>query len=141
MEAFVLLFIFLVGAFVIISFIKIISNQIGEKRKNDDAPVLDIPVVVVEKRVQTITRSNSHDSFSTRNDFKIIFEHLHNGNRHTFSMDESEFDQIIEDDIGYLTFQRKRYHGFVRDFTAGNSPSYKNTNPQNTIEDVPLKIE
>ncbi|WP_420574080.1 DUF2500 domain-containing protein [Kordia sp.] len=143
MDAIFFLFFFLIAGFIVYNFIKIISRQIQEKQKNDDAPILDIPVIVVEKRVETKTSSrtnrNNHTTHSSYNIYKITFEHLHNGNRHTFSMDEPEFNQIIEEDIGYLTYQRKRYHYFTRDFMAGNEvPSQTNTNTQG---DVPLKIE
>jgi hypothetical protein len=143
MEGLFFIFFFAIAGFILYNFYKIISNQIQEKRKNDQAPILKIPVVVVEKRVQTTTSSstdsNNHTTHSTYNTFKITFEHIHKRNRHTFSIREAEFDLIVEDDIGYLTYQRKRYHGFVRDYNAKHYNARQDTNT--AIDDVQLKLE
>jgi hypothetical protein len=143
MEGLFFIFFFAIAGFILFNFFKTISNQIIEKQKNDQAPILKIPVIVVEKRVQTKTSSrtssNNRTTHTTYNTFKITFEHIHNQKRHTFSIDESEFDLIVEDDIGYLTYQRKRYHGFVRDYNAKHYNGNQDTNT--SINDVQLKIE
>lgn len=140
MEAVFFIFFFLIFGFIVSIFYKIISNGIIEKRKNDKAPILQIPVVVVEKRVKTNTSTSMNDDnyndSSTWHTYKITFEHLHTGIRHTFTMNESKFDKIIEDDIGYLTYQRKRYHSFQRDEGAAefdNDASFRG--------DLQFKIE
>ncbi|WP_298518107.1 DUF2500 domain-containing protein [uncultured Kordia sp.] len=89
-------------------------KTINEKVLNNRAPVLEIPVKVVEKRVQRRNRNKNH----SRNVFKVIFEDLDTAERHTFSVTESEFDQMVENDIGYLSYQRKRFHAFQRDELA-----------------------
>ena len=132
---------FLLFSIVLIVFIA--GPKIIEKRKNDNAPIRTIPVIVLEKRIQTKTSSstdaNNNTSYSSYNTFKIIFEHIHKGERHTFSVKESEYDLIVKDDIGYLTYQRKRFKGFVRDYNA------KHYNPNHTskasVADVTLKLE
>jgi len=114
MDAIFFLFSFLILGFIIHTLYK----GIIEKKKNDKAPILRIPIVVVEKRFITSTSTNSDNESSTWHTYKITFEHLQNGIRHTFTVNESKFDKIIEDDIGYLTYQRKRYHFFERDESA-----------------------
>ena len=91
-----------------------IVNGINEKVQNNSAEVLEIPVKVVDKRVQTRQRNKNY----SKNIFKVTFEDLDTNERHTFSMSEREFDQIVEDDIGYSFYQRKRYHSFQRDELA-----------------------
>lgn len=109
-DAFFVIIVITIGVFVVYS----IFNGINEKVKNNNAPVLEIPVKVVDKRVQTRQRNENY----SKNIFKVTFEDLDTTERHTFTLNELEFDQIVEDDIGYLNYQRKRYHSFQRDKLA-----------------------
>lgn len=98
------------AAFIVYS----ISKKINETILDSRVPVLEIPVKVIEKRVLSGNRNKHH----SRTIFKVTFEDLDTSERHTFSISETEFDEIVEDDIGYLKFQRKRYHTFQRDELA-----------------------
>jgi hypothetical protein len=51
-------------------------------------------------------------------------------------VDELEFDQIVKGDIGYLKYQRKRYHAFQRDALAAEfeEDTTSNTDRQFKIE-------
>jgi len=104
--------IFIIAAVVFVAYS--IFNGINEKILNNRAAVLEIPVKVVHKSLQTRQRNKNY----SKNIFKVTFEDLDTEERHTFSVNEAVFDQIIEDDIGYLKYQRKRYHSFQRDKLA-----------------------
>ncbi|MGH1386960.1 DUF2500 domain-containing protein [Kordia sp.] len=118
-----------IGVFIVYS----IFNGINEKVQNNNAPVLEIPVKVVDKRVQSRQRNKNY----SKNVFKVTFEDLDTAERHTFKISEPEFDQIAENDIGYLNYQRKRFHSFQRDKLAAefeDDTSSKNST-QFKIED------
>ena len=110
-----------------------VFKNVNGSIQNNKAPILEIPVRVMEKRVQ---RRKRNKNFS-RNVFKVIFEDLDTLERHTFTVDELEFDQIVEGDIGYLKYQRKRYHAFQRDALAAEfeEDTTSNTDTQFKIED------
>jgi hypothetical protein len=113
---------------VIVTIIGLVYNifmSVNEKVLNTSAEVTEIPVKVVEKRTQIENGSERH-----YNIFKITFEDLDTLERHTFKMSEKVFDQIVEDDIGYLTYQRKRFHSFQRDELA---QYFEDTNDKLTV--------
>lgn len=96
-------------------------KSINEKTLNDQSPVLKIPAIVVEKRVQTQNQTHYGDDdnyVSIKNEFIIIFENIQNGNRLAFEVHEDVYNTIVKDDVGYLTYQRKRFLDFEIDFTA-----------------------
>ena len=115
-------FIFALALFYIIGNLFFKSfKKINENALNNQAPILKIPAVVVEKRVQTQDRTYYGDddhSVSIKNEFIIIFENIQNGNRFAFEVYEDVYNAIVKDDIGYLTYQRKRFLGFEIDYTA-----------------------
>ncbi|MFK7749390.1 MAG: DUF2500 domain-containing protein [Kordia sp.] len=98
---------------IVVGTVSVIFKSINEKLLNSKAPVLEIPVKVVDKRVQA--RKGSEDHYNV---FKVTFEDLDTNERHTFKLSESKFDKIAQDDIGYLNYQRKRFHSFQRDKLA-----------------------
>lgn len=96
-------------------------KSINEKTLNDQSPVLKIPAIVVEKRVQTQNQTHYGDDdnyVSIKNEFIIIFENIQNSNRLAFEVHEDVYNTIVKDDVGYLTYQRKRFLDFEIDFTA-----------------------
>ena len=87
-------------------------KSINEKTLNDQSPVLKIPAIVVEKRVQTQNQTHYVDDdnyVSIKNEFIIIFENIQNSNRLAFEVHEDVYNTIVKDDVGYLTYQRKRF--------------------------------
>lgn len=111
-----------------------ISKKVGKIKPNEKASVLEIPVKVVEKRVQIQQRNQNY----SRNIFKIIFEDLDTLERHTFSIRESIYNQIIENDIGYLHHKGKRFHSFQRDELA---QYFEETEDSSSQSNTQLKIE
>ncbi len=126
-DMFFVIIIITVTVFIVYS----IFNKVNESVLTNRAPILEIPVKVVEKRTQIRQRNKNH----ARNVFKATFEDLDTTERHTFSMSEAEFDQIVEDDIGYLKYQRKRFHTFQRDKLAAEFEEDKPSKEQFKIED------
>ena len=90
---------------------------------NNKQPVLNVPVTVVSKRDKA-TRSSSmhhrhhehhhhHFSDSTTYEYFVTFE-FKSRRRVEFSVDESEYGLIAENDSGTLTFQGTRFISFIR---------------------------
>ncbi|MBF0198047.1 MAG: DUF2500 domain-containing protein [Planctomycetes bacterium] len=112
-------FVFVIGSLVFKA-----TSGVAEWSNNNSLPVLEVPAIVVNKRVDTKIRRHRHNhgtnhightSTSSSNTYYITFENKDNSERHVFSVNQREFDQIIENDSGYLTHQGTRYHKFNRD--------------------------
>ncbi len=105
-------FIFVIGMF-ILTIIKGVSTW----KKNNAQPVLTVPAKVVSKRINT--SSGTHNSGNDihhhhhHTSYYVTFE-VESGDRMEFSMDGHEYGLLAENDIGKLTFQGTRYHGFSR---------------------------
>jgi len=100
-----------VFAFILYVFISIISKYIAEKRYNDSQPVLAKDAIVTAKR--TNVSGGSGDS-SVRTIYFATFEFADNKERAEFIIPFKEFGLLAEDDTGKITFQGRRYFGFVR---------------------------
>jgi len=98
-----------IGALVII--IRSIVNSVAEKRYNDSQPVLTKDVTVSGKR--TAVSGGSGDS-SVSTSYYATFEFAENKKRLELKIDADEFGLMAEDDTGKLTYQGRRYLGFVR---------------------------
>jgi len=128
-DMFFIIVIITAAVFMVYSFSKKIKGK-----GNKDAQTLEIPVKVIEKRVQ-IRHRNKHHS---KNVFKIMFEDLDTQERHTFVISEATYDQIIENDIGYLRYQRKRFQAFQRDELA---QYFEDSEHKSASTNKQLKIE
>lgn len=108
---FPLFFIFVFG---MIAFIMI--KGIGQWSSNNKQPVISVVVKVVGKRGHTTSHSNHHDNHmhsSNSTSYYATFE-VESGDRMELHIPAKEFGMIAEGDIGKLTFQGTRYHGFER---------------------------
>jgi hypothetical protein len=86
--------------------------------KNNHSPVLTVEARVVAKRekVSHSTRhhgSNMHHHSSSSTSYYTTFE-FESGDRLELRIPYNEFGYLVEGDMGRLTFQGTRYHGFER---------------------------
>ena len=100
-----------------------VANGAVEWTRNNNLPITTTPAKLIAKRVDTKFHSRHHDhgtndSFhhttsSSSNSYFLTFEDLNSRQRMVFKVSQREFDLLVEDDIGELTHQGTRYHGFV----------------------------
>ena len=86
--------------------------------RNNNSPLLTVSARIVSKRSEI--RQHQQDegvSSRTTTTYYLTFE-ISGGNRMEFKMDGHEFGMSVEGDVGSLTYQGTRYHGFQR------KPSY-----------------
>lgn len=108
---FPLFFIFVLG---MIAFTMI--RGIGEWSSNNKQPVITVVAEIVGKRGHTTSHRNHHDNHmhsSNSTSYYATFE-VESGDRMEFHISSREFGMLAEGDIGKLTFQGTRYHGFER---------------------------
>ena len=93
-----------------------IIKNIGEWNSNNKQPVISVVAEIVSKRGHTSRSHHSHGSdmhSSTSTSYYATFE-VESGDRIELHIAAKEFGMIAEGDIGKLTFQGTRYHGFER---------------------------
>ncbi len=93
-----------------------IIRGIKEWSSNNKQPIITVVAEIVAKRGHTTRSSNNHGSgmhSSTSTSYYATFE-VESGDRIEFHIGSKEFGMLAEGDIGKLTFQGSRYHGFVR---------------------------
>lgn len=101
-----LIFIGIVFVIVIGMFIFGIGSSIKQGIKNNNSPLLTVPAEVVSKRIH-VQGDNS------RTTYYITFE-VQSGDRMEFSIAGKEYGQLVEQDLGLLSFQGTRYISFER---------------------------
>ncbi len=108
------MFILIVFGFIIFQFIK----GIKQWNYNNKQPILAVWAKVVSKRTQVSHRhhgnpnDNIHHSSSSTTYF-TTFE-VESGDRLEFSISGKEYGQLVEGDVGKLSFQGTRYLQFER---------------------------
>ncbi len=109
-------FIIFIG--VIVVFVVQIGKGITEKVSNDNSPVLEMKVSVIDKRtsvgsyVQNDANGHMHNHHTTSN--YITFE-AEDGARMEFLIKDKNFGLIVVGDKGVLKFQGTRFLGFNRE--------------------------
>lgn len=103
-----IVFIIVIGGIVFVA-IKVLA----EWQHNNTQPIVSITAQVVAKRVNVSGHSSSNSSGSTWTYYYCTFEDEHS-NRHEFGVSGSEYGQLVEGDLGVLTYQGTRYHYFQR---------------------------
>ena len=83
----------------------IVSN-IKQGIKNNNSPLLTVPAEIVSKRIH-VQGDNS------RTTYYVTFE-VQSGDRMEFTIDGTEYGQLVERDLGLLSFQGTRYLSFER---------------------------
>ena len=112
MEAIFPIFFVIVFGMIIVTFIR----GIKEWSNNNQQPVLSVAAKIVAKRKHTSTNmhhTNEHHHHHTSTDYYITFE-VESGDRMEFYVSSKEYGLLAEGDMGKLTFQGTRYHGFER---------------------------
>jgi len=104
---FPLFFIFIFGMIIFT-----IIRGIKEWNSNNKQPVLTVAAKVVTKRTNT-SRHHHENHSSTSTSYYVTFE-VESGDRMEFHISGKEYGMLAEGDIGKLTFQGTRYHGFER---------------------------
>ncbi len=108
------LFFLTILAFVIFGFVRAIKNYIS----NATSPILDVAAKVVGKRTQ-VTRhahhgQHGHMHHSTRTQYFVTFE-LDDGERIELVSNGKQYGQLVEGDIGMLTYQGEWFKNFDRE--------------------------
>ena len=104
MELFVVLFFIL--------FFAVLAKNIAQFFKNEASPKLTVPAKIVDMRRKTHHHhSNGHHHHT--HTYHVTFE-VESGDRIELHIPGKEFGVLAEGDIGKLTFQGTRYHGFER---------------------------
>jgi hypothetical protein len=106
--------IFFLLVFGIITFT--VVKGVGQWNSNNKQPVLTVAANLVAKRTNTSTNmhnNNSNMHSSTDTSYYATFE-VESGDRMEFHISGKEYGILVEGDIGKLTFQGTRYHGFER---------------------------
>ena len=100
-------FIFVFGYIIFIA----IKGSI-ELSKNNNSPILTVKAKIVAKRTEVIRHSSGHNS-SLHTTYFTTFE-VESGDRIELRVKDTEYGLLVENDIGQLTFQGKRYKSFER---------------------------
>lgn len=110
---------FILAVFVIIvgTIIFRLVRGVGEWSRNNGLPVLTVRARIVSKRSK-VSHSSDPDgagpmTSSTRTSYYVTYQ-LDSGDRMEFAVRGQEYGLLAEGDVGDLTFQGTRYHGFRR---------------------------
>ena len=95
---------------------------ISQWHKNNESPVLTVPVRLVAKRTAVHHYTNNTGPDTVTNDtsttYFATFE-VESGDQIEFPVKGTEYGMLAEGDRGRLTFQGTRYLGFERDRSVG----------------------
>lgn len=100
------IFIMAVGVFIIGFILYAIFSNVKQGIKNNQSPLLTVPVQVVSKRMH-VQGDHSHTTYF------VTFE-VQSGDRMELKVDGSEYGMLVEQDLGLLSFQGTRYVSFER---------------------------
>lgn len=87
---------------------------VGQWNSNNKQPVITVVAEIVAKRGHTSRSNHNHGDnmhSSTSTTYYATFQ-VESGDRMEFHISAKEFGMLAEGDIGKLTFQGTRYHGF-----------------------------
>jgi hypothetical protein len=121
MDLFTLVPVFIGIIFVIVLFIFVIAlfavvKAIVEWQHNNMQPNLSVASRIIAKRTQVSKHLHlvgTTHSVTTSTYYFCTFEDEH-GQRYEFRISGKEYGQLVEGDLGTLTYQGTRYHGFQR---------------------------
>lgn len=83
-----------------------------EWNKNNNSPVLTVEAKVVTKRTNVSNHAHQNH-ISSRTTYYVTFE-VESGDRIELMLPAEEYGMLVEGDMGKLTFQGKRYKGYLR---------------------------
>ncbi|WHY75149.1 DUF2500 domain-containing protein [Neobacillus sp. WH10] len=104
------IFFILIAGIILFTIIKGIS----EWSNNNKQPRLNVNAIVVSKRTEVSGGGNDHHSSTW---YYVTFQ-VESGDRMEFGVNGGQYGQLAEGDVGELTFQGTRYHGFTRKQTG-----------------------
>lgn len=94
------------------------TKSFAEWSNNNSLPVQTVPARVVAKRAATNGSVSANSGGSVSTTYYATFE-LDSGHRLEFPQDGKGYGLLVEGDVGDLTYQGTRYHGFRRQFVPG----------------------
>lgn len=100
----------LVATLMVLVFAVVIVRAVTTWLRNNAAPVVSEPAMVVAKRIEV---SGGAGDAATRTDYFVTFE-TSSGARREQDLHSSEYGLLAEGDRGMLTTQGTRFHGFTR---------------------------
>jgi hypothetical protein len=103
--------VFIGVTFLIIAF-KVVAG-LAEWSRNNGLPVEEVHARVATKRTETRGHSHRRSNGRVSTYYFATFE-TQGGDRSEFSLSGPEYGQLAEGDVGKLTHQGTRYHGFRR---------------------------
>ncbi len=116
----------IVPVIVVIGFVVVIGLIIARSiqgarqwKRNNDSPILTVDATMVTKRADVHhhhhhhTGDTHHHMSTSSTTYYATFEVL-SGDRLEFTVRDTEYGQLVEGDVGKLTFQGTRYLGFER---------------------------
>lgn len=107
------IFIGIVAVLVIGITIFSIIKAIAQWQHNTTQPILSVASRVVAKRTRVRGHVSPDRGGRTITYYYCTFED-ERGQRHEFRLSGKEYGQLVEGDLGTLTYQGTRYHGFQR---------------------------
>lgn len=100
-------FIFVVFVIVISMIVIAVISAIKQGVSNNNSPRLTVPAEVVAKRIHV---RGDH----SRTTYYVTFE-VQSGDRMEFTVQDTQYGTLVEEDLGLLTFQGTRYIAFERE--------------------------
>ncbi len=94
-----------------------IFKSLKQWKKNEQSPRLSVPAVIKTKRTDVSGHThhhNNHPTHSTSTYYYVTFE-FESGDRLELPVSGADYGQLVEDDVGVLTFQGTRYLEFKRE--------------------------
>ncbi|MCL6446393.1 MAG: DUF2500 domain-containing protein [Alicyclobacillus sp.] len=108
---FIIVFLIIIGTFIF----RAVSG-FATWQSNNRQPILTVCARVVAKRTQVhrnVTNNNGQVFSSNTTSYYVTFE-VQSGDRMEFRVFGPDYGMMAEGDLGDLTFQGTRFHGFVR---------------------------
>ena len=110
----------LVPVFIAVIFVVVIGTilykaaaGLAEWQNNNQQPTLSVPAHVVTKRTEVVGHGTGNSGYNSTTYYYATFD-LEGGERKEFWISGKEYGLLAEGDVGTLTYQGTRYHGFQR---------------------------
>ncbi|MBD1918076.1 MULTISPECIES: DUF2500 domain-containing protein [Cyanophyceae] len=107
------IFIGIIAIIVVGAIVFTIIKAIVKWQHNNTQPILSVASQVVAKRTRVSGRVSPNRGGKTSTYYYCTFED-ERGQRHEFRISGKEYGQLVEGDLGTLTYQGTRYRGFQR---------------------------
>jgi hypothetical protein len=107
------LFILIISIVVVTVLLVAIVRAIAQWHRNNLQPVSSMSAQVVAKRTRVTGHNSPNYNGRTTTFYYCTFEDAQ-GTRHEFRVSGPEYGQLVEGDLGTLSYQGTRYKGFQR---------------------------